>query len=82
MATHSRILAWKIPQTEEPGGLQPIKSQRARLKRLSMLAISSISFQTSNSRRAKVKYSVPCVQMISMNCLSIVCARGCKDGHD
>ena len=21
-ATHSRILAWKIPQTEEPGGLQ------------------------------------------------------------
>ena len=22
MATHSRILAWKIPQTEEPGGLQ------------------------------------------------------------
>jgi len=22
MATHSRILAWKIPWTEEPGGLQ------------------------------------------------------------
>ena len=22
MATHSNILAWKIPQTEEPGGLQ------------------------------------------------------------
>ena len=22
MATHSRILAWRIPQTEEPGGLQ------------------------------------------------------------
>ena len=22
MATHSSILAWKIPQTEEPGGLQ------------------------------------------------------------
>ena len=22
MATHSRILAWKIPQAEEPGGLQ------------------------------------------------------------
>jgi len=22
MATHSRILAWKIPRTEEPGGLQ------------------------------------------------------------
>ena len=22
MATHSSVLAWKIPQTEEPGGLQ------------------------------------------------------------
>ena len=22
-ATHSPILAWKTPQTEEPGGLQP-----------------------------------------------------------
>ena len=24
MATHSNILAWRIPQTEEPGGLQSI----------------------------------------------------------
>ena len=24
MATHSSILAWEIPRTEEPGGLQPI----------------------------------------------------------
>ena len=23
MATHSSILAWKIPRTEEPGGLHP-----------------------------------------------------------
>ena len=28
MATHSSILAWKIPLTEEPGGLQSIGSQR------------------------------------------------------
>ena len=28
MATHSRILAWRIAWTEEPGGLQPIGSQR------------------------------------------------------
>ena len=26
MATHSSILAWRIPQTEEPGGLQSIGS--------------------------------------------------------
>ena len=24
MATHSNILAWRIPWTEEPGGLQPM----------------------------------------------------------
>ena len=28
MATHSSILAWKIPQTEEPGGLQSMVLQR------------------------------------------------------
>ena len=28
MATHSSILAWRIPWTEEPGGLRFIGSQR------------------------------------------------------
>ena len=28
MATHSSILAWKIPWTEEPGELQSMGSQR------------------------------------------------------
>jgi len=27
MATHSSILAWRIPRTEEPGGLQSMRSQ-------------------------------------------------------
>ena len=30
MATHSSILAWKSPQTEEPGWLQSMGSQRVR----------------------------------------------------
>ena len=29
-ATHSSILAWRIPWTEEPGGLQSMGSQRVR----------------------------------------------------
>ena len=28
MTTHSNILAWRIPWTEEPGGLQSMGSQR------------------------------------------------------
>ena len=30
MATHASILAWRIPWTEEPGGLPSIRSQEAR----------------------------------------------------
>ena len=30
MVIHSGILAWRIPWTEEPGGLQAIGSQRVR----------------------------------------------------
>ena len=30
MATHSSILAWRIPWTEEPGGLQSVGLQRVR----------------------------------------------------
>ena len=30
LTTHSGILAWEIPRTEEPGGLQSMGLQRAR----------------------------------------------------
>jgi len=30
MATHSSILVWRIPWTEEPGGQQSMRSQRVR----------------------------------------------------
>ena len=30
VATHSSVLAWEIPWTEEPGGLQSVESQRVR----------------------------------------------------
>ena len=30
MTTHSSILAWRIPCSEEPGGLQSMGSQRVR----------------------------------------------------
>ena len=29
-ATHSSMLAWRMPRMEEPGGLQPMGSQRVR----------------------------------------------------
>ena len=30
MATHSSVLAWEIPRTEDPGGLQSMGSNRVR----------------------------------------------------
>ena len=30
MATHSSILAWEIPQAEEPGGLQSVELQKSQ----------------------------------------------------
>ena len=30
MATHSSILAWRIPWTEEPGGMQSVESPRVK----------------------------------------------------
>ena len=32
MATHSIILAWEIPWTEEPGRLQSLEAQRVKLQ--------------------------------------------------
>ena len=42
MAAHSSILAWRIPWTEEPGGLQSVGSQRVRHDR----ATSTLTFHT------------------------------------
>ena len=41
MATHSSFLTWRIPWTEEPGGLQPMGSQG--VTRLSMYTHSTVS---------------------------------------
>ena len=35
MTTHSSILAWRTPGTEEPGGLESIGRKETRLKLLS-----------------------------------------------
>ena len=46
MATHSSILAWKIPWMEEPGRLQSVGSQRVRHDRAtSLLEIKAQSLE-------------------------------------
>ena len=44
MAAHSSILAWRVPWTEEPGGLQSMGPQsQTQLKQLGMLAYKFLS---------------------------------------
>ena len=39
MATHSRVLAWKIPWMEEPGRLQSVGLQRVTTEQLHFLSL-------------------------------------------
>ena len=42
MATHFSILAWRIPWTEEPGGLQSTGSQRIRYDRVTNTSLQNL----------------------------------------
>ena len=60
MATHSSILAWEIPWTEEPGRLQSMGSQRVRAW-LSTLTAEPEASQKTNTNQ---------LQMVDMNSTS------------
>ena len=45
MATHSSVLAWRIPWTEEPGGLQSLGSQRADMIQQLTLSRSKVELE-------------------------------------
>ena len=57
MATHSSILAWRTPQTEEPGGLQSVGLHKSdTTERLSTLYTTSL--KDSSQQFQKPSYSV------------------------
>ena len=53
MATHSNVLAWRIPGTEEPGGLLSVRSHRVEFNR-SDLAAAAMTPQTGRHGAATV----------------------------
>ena len=67
MATHSSVLAWRIPGTGEPGGLSSMGSQsRTRLKRLSSSSSSSIVKSPSHVRLFVNPWTVASQALLSM----------------
>ena len=52
MAIHSSTLAWKIPWTEEPGGLQSIGSRRVRHNQATSLSLFTFQFHALEKEMA------------------------------
>ena len=62
MATHSSILAWKIPWTEEPGGLQSMGSQRVGHNWVS--TVNNIACNTVTHQNIKKKKYILSIRKI------------------
>ena len=87
MTTHPSILAWKIPWTEDPGGLKSMGSQRVRrawvtkqggpqkgLLKLAYWASSPASltfFPVLNCRLLSLSWKPPCVHIMYSLCYSV-----------
>ena len=54
MATHSSLLAWRIPWAEEPGGLQSMGLQRIRLDWVTEHTLLITNYGTYQNRARKV----------------------------
>ena len=52
MATHSSVLAWRIPETEEPGGLPSVGSHRVSHDRRDLAAAEAAEISVSDGRLA------------------------------
>ena len=58
MTTHSSILAWRTPWTEEPGGLYGVTETQTRLKQLSTAQLFwyyDLCYQETSSKGWDVK---------------------------
>ena len=73
MATQSNILAWRIPWTEEPGGLQYTGSQRVGHDRATSLPSKTVNIKRKNSAFFK-RNSIEIKSGGVLSCLSIVAA--------
>ena len=76
MATHYSTLAWRIPWTEEPGGLQSMRLQKSQ-RRLSDQRLHFPAFFTGRAGAV-----IPIVSWQSLGCyrwcVSVLCPLDCE----
>jgi len=70
MVSHSSCLAWRIPWTEEPGGLQSMGSQRIRYDCVINTFTFLLEYRMSEIGYHCVKYGL--LTMNTRNCLPLV----------
>ena len=58
IATHSSILAWRIPWTEEPGGLQYIGSQKSQTRWATFTSLGLLYIKLVNTNPCVAKGSI------------------------
>ena len=63
MATHSSVLAWRIPWTEEPGGLQRVHGVTKSWTRLRRPNMHTIDIKCSGSFKVIITLSATCTQV-------------------
>ena len=60
MATHSSILAWRIPGTGEPGGLPSMGSHRVRHDSSDLAAVAATALITTGGGQGEVNtFEIP-----------------------
>ena len=59
MATHSSVLAWRVPAMEEPGGLPTMGSHRVGHNRSDLAAAATAALLSSPLQQAQSKDKVP-----------------------
>ena len=67
MATHSSILAWKIPWMEEPGRLQSMGLQRVRHGWVTSLSLSHMGWGVGKSNEPVNVYTEQIFYLVSKN---------------
>ena len=60
MATHSSILSWRFPWTEEPGGLPFMGLQRVRHDLVTKHAVKIVSKEGGRVKKKKATLLLPC----------------------
>ena len=65
MTTHSSILAWRIPWTEEPGGLQSTGSQRVKHSGRILACTQTFHFEMIHRRLYIHMWASLMAQMVS-----------------